>query len=143
MIKLKVPAMIKLYLLIFKDSKNLIEAYKKYDKCCKITWLTNSWLSIIMWIYYYLIVPFIDLAVMAIINETNLIIRLFCAFIAFIIILNLFAVNYLLALIARNALNCYTYLNTLISRKSLSLRSKLKTLSMIERLSGPVIESIV
>ena len=89
--------------------------------------------------YYYLIVPSIDLAILSYIRETKFIPKLMVGSITSLIIVNLFIVNYLLSSIAREAHSSYQLLNTLIVRKNLGLRLKLKILSLIEKLSGPVI----
>jgi len=92
-----------------------------------------------MFAYYYTIVPIIDLAIIEVIYEKKLLFRLIFAFISIIITINLFIVNTLLSIIVSESHNCQPFLYSLIARKRLSLKIKFKILSLIERLSGPVI----
>ena len=120
--------------------KNIVS----YDKCAIITSKINSWLRYIMCAYYYLMVPFIDLCVIVVIEESDIYLSVLWLELGFIIIINLFIVNYMLSLIARSAHYSYPLLNTCIARQNytqnvLSLKLRLKILALIERLSGPVI----
>ena len=99
----------------------------------------NSWLREILLVFYYMVVPDIDFGIILLIYEKNVFLRISMAFVIIFLIINFFVVSYLLSSIGSNAHNSYHFLNSLIARKRMSLRLKFKTLSLIERLSGPLI----
>ena len=89
--------------------------------------------------YYLFAIPIIDLVIITIMKVDDLFVR-FITIPSFIIVfLNIYLLNYLVTSIIREAHNCYSFLNSLIARKALPLRLKFKIISLIERLSGPVI----
>ena len=116
---------------------------QKFDKSTRLIIKINSWLKYLTCAYYYLLVPLIDLVLIVLVAETNNYLRLLLCSLAFVIIVNLVYVTYILSLIARSAHYSYPLLNSCIARQSpqnvLNLRLRCKLLALIERLSGPVI----
>ena len=100
-----------------------------------------------MFVYYYLCIPGFDFAFMFIMYETEIIIRVIAAIIGLGIGLNMFYINYVLSAIGREARNSYGFLNSIIAKNGvnkvkyggLNLRLMVKTIHVIERISGPVI----
>src|SRR5690349_3098833 len=92
-------------------NRRISQGIMEHDKCCQITMEINSWLKDILFIYYYLIVPFIDLAVLYILWEPSLTYRFTIAFLVVIITINLFIVNHRLCVIGSEAHKCYKTLN--------------------------------
>ena len=113
--------------------------FVEHNDCCKLTADLNRKLRLIYFIYYFLIIPFIDLAIIVVINESNIFYKSSIGSVAFIVIINLFVFNYMSALVSSEAHNSYTILNSIIASKSFKLNLNLKTLTLIERLSGPEI----
>ena len=99
----------------------------------------NAWLSHLLLAYYYMIVPVISLSIMYILMERNLFFRLIIIILVFVVLINLFYVNYLLSYVGRAAHNGYPFINSIIVRKQIGSMTKLKVISLAERLSGPVI----
>ena len=62
-----------------------------------------------------------------------------CLILVFVGILNVFAVNYFLCSVGREAHKSYPFIKSILTRKRLRLMTKLKVISLFERLSGPLI----
>ena len=130
-----------LYILKYltESQRILFKKLFEHNDCCKLTDDLNKNERVFWFIYYYLIVPIIDLAVIVVMNENNVSFRYGLVFVVYITILNLFTLNYILAIVSRESYLLHKLLNSLIANKSLNLKLKYKTLSLIERLSGPEI----
>ena len=112
---------------------------EEHERCSHLTSDINSWLRQLLVVYYYFSVIPIDLGLMTLIFERNLIYRLPIIFVAMVILVNLFYVNYFLILVGREAHSCYPLLNSLVVTKSLNIMLKLKTMTLLEKLGGPLI----
>ena len=134
-------------LFIFIHSKNYFSEKRRkiinyiidHDKACRLTFQANSYIKYHLLIYYYLIVPALDLAIICILSESNIYIRNCIIFIVLIFIFNSYLMTFILSFIAREAHSSYSILNSMIARNRLPIRVRLKVLALIERLSGPVI----
>ena len=111
----------------------------EHDKVTRITMITNDWLSKLMFAFYYMVIPSIDFAMIFIIYETSLFIRLITIFVTIVNTFFLFSTSYLLSTIIFEAHKSYAVLYSLIFRNRLRLKIKFKILSLIERLAGPPI----
>ena len=112
---------------------------REHDRCTRLTLDINSWMKDLLFPFYYLMVPGIDFAIMFVIYESNIVFRLVGGLLASLVVVNLFALSLLLSSVVTEAHKSYAFLNSMIVRKRLILRLKFKTLSLIERLSGPLI----
>ena len=112
---------------------------REHNECCRMTLAINAWLRNILFVFYYLIVPIIDLAIMNLIIEKNILIRLNNIILIIVGVLNIFVVNYFLCSVGRVAHKSYPFIISMLSRKRLRLITKLKVISLAERLSGPLI----
>jgi len=110
-----------------------------HNKCCLIINKINENAKYFTFIYYYLAVPLIDLAVIAIILDTNQLNRILAILLTIIGVLHLFCLNISMTSIPKSAMKPYVKLNSLIARKRIDLKIKLKIVDLIERISGPVI----
>ena len=104
-----------------------------------MTLTINAWSKNILFVFYYLMVPIVDLDIIIIIIEENILLRLITLIIVFVVISNLLVVNYFLCLVGREAHKSYPFINSVLTRKRLRLMTKLKVISLLERLSGPLI----
>ena len=116
-----------------------MNSIRLHDQCCRIVLDINSWMKNILFVYYYLIVPAIDIAIIYILNEHLVVIRNLVIFITFVLTFNLFVFNYLLSTIGTEAHKCYSYMNTVFVKSGISFETRLKVSNLIERLSGPLI----
>ena len=128
-----------LFIQTIDSNTRLFDRLSEHNDCCRLINAINEWMKYLLFAYYYLIVPAIDLFILIIIREHSMILKLSIAGLAGLAISNLFILNYVLSSISSKAHSSYRLLNSLFVRKHLSLRLKLKILSLIEKLSGPVI----
>ena len=89
--------------------------------------------------YYYTILPTLALGILVITHENSLLYKTILVLVVSIGIINILIFNYLLSSVGIAAHDCQPLLYSLIARNPLPLRMKFKTLSLIERLSGPLI----
>ena len=104
-----------------------------------MTLTINAWSKNILFVFYYLTVPLIDLDIIYLIIEENILLRLISLIMLFVVISHLLVVNYFLCLVGREAHKSYPFINSVLTRKRLRLMTKLKVISLAERLSGPLI----
>ena len=112
---------------------------REHDECCRMTLTINAWMRNFLFVFYYLIVPIIDLAIMYLLFEKNILIRLMNIILIYVGAFNMFVVNYWLCSVGREAHKSYPFIRSILSRKRLGLMTKLKVISLAERLSGPLI----
>ena len=83
--------------------------------------------------------PIFDLAIIYLIIEENVVFRLATLFLIFVGVLNIFVVNYFLCSVGIEAHKSYPFIKSILTTKRLRLMTKLKVISLSERLSGPLI----
>ena len=130
--------MINLILLTVND-RWLSAKLREHDECCRMTLSMNAWVKNYLFVFYYLIVPIVDLAIMYLLNETNILFRLIILIFVFVGAFNVFVVNYLLCSVGREAHKSFPLIKSILTTKRIGLMTKLKVISLSERLSGPLI----
>ena len=76
---------------------------------------------------------------MILLTEKNILIRLATLILIFVGIFNIFVVNYFLCSVGREAHKSFPLIKSILTRKQIGLMTKLKVISLAERLSGPLI----
>ena len=121
------------------DDRLLWMMVTEHDRCTRITLYINSWMKDIVFVYYYAIVPTVDLSLLILIYEHKLIYRIVVFSLVIVFGTVLAVANNLLSLIGREAHKCYPQLNSMLVRKRIRLGTRLKVLNLCERVSGPLI----
>ena len=116
-----------------------MDQLREHNFCSKLTMDINAWMRYMMFIYYYLTIPILDISMMIILFETNMIFKLILYIIIIICALNLFIFNHILTATGIEAHNCYAILNTIMARKRMRIYTRFKVNMVIERLAVPLI----
>ena len=118
----------------------LLDKFEEHNRCCQYTMEEiNSWLSQLLFIYYFMSVPLLDMGFIFLIFEKKSWARFVGTTLLLLIGVNMFIFNYFLTRIGLKAHQSYQFLNSLMATKNLSLRVRFKCLDVIERLAGPQI----
>jgi len=112
----------------------------EHNKCCILVQRINGNISSMFFVCYFISVPAIDILVLLSIDieidTFNRILTSICSAVGFIL---LFLINYSLSIVPKESHRPHNKLNSIVARKSATRLLNLKVLSLIEKLSGPVI----
>ena len=119
---------------------NLGENIKDFNKCCTHLNEINESFKNLLFIYYYLSVPIIDFGVITVmLVNGELYIEFVLIFVIILSVVMISVINKCLSGVARESHRSYSTVHSIICRHKLPISLKLKTVRLVERLSGRVI----
>ena len=118
--------------------KHIFDAIIRHNIITKYTEDVNDMFKYIIFIFYYMVSPYINIIAFTVINKnTNFYIRLLKALVLIALIFMLFMLNYICASVTKTAHNSRLRLYRILTYRKLSVIQKIKVQAFVEKLSGP------
>jgi len=122
------------------NSRLIVNAIHKHNYCSECIHNFNKFYSLALFLIYFLATPTIDIFIYLVIHKlTNVYMRIIFALLWFQLVIALYVFTYILSSLSSSAHNLTSDLYAFLVRNRCYLRHKLKIISFIEKLSGPVI----